>query len=139
MLKVFLTISLTCILFTLRSQDRCGTVAYEKLRSLRNPKRETTDQFESWIKDKLLKKSQAFKEGRVTGTSYVVPIVVHVIHNGEPVGTGSNISDAQIASQIKVLNDDFARMNADSVKTPAEFASVAGQIPNYFCHGETGS
>src|SRR5258705_1159132 len=124
MLKVFLTISLSCILFTLRSQDHCGTVAYEKLRSLRNPKKETIDQFESWMRDKLTKKSQAFKADRVTG-NYVVPIVGHVIHNGESVGTGSNIPDAQILSQIDVLNNAFQRLNANEGNT--QFAWLAGQ------------
>jgi len=132
MLKVLLTISLTCILFGLRSQDRCGTVAYEKLRSIRNPKRESIDQFESWIKDKLAKKSQPFKAERVAGVEYKIPVVVHVIHNGESVGSGTNISDAQVLSQIKVLNDDFERLNADTVKTPAEFVSVAGKFPITF-------
>jgi len=132
MLKVFLTISLTCILFALRSQDRCGTVAYERLRSIRNPKRESIDQFESWIKDKLAKKSQPFKAERVAGVGYQIPVVVHVIHNGEPVGSGTNISDLQILSQIKVLNDDFERLNADSVKTPTEFVQHAGKFPITF-------
>ncbi len=133
MLKVFLTISFSFVLLTtLRSQERCGTVAYEKLRRLRNPNLETTEQFESWLKDKLANKKQAFKTDRVAGASYVVPIVVHVIHNGEPIGTGTNISDAQILSQIKVINDDFERMNADTTKTPTEFSSVAGKFPITF-------
>ncbi len=132
MLKVFLVISLTCILFTLHSQDRCGTVEYEKLRSIKNPQRETMDQFESWVKDKLAKQSLLSKAQRVTGVNYEIPIVVHVIHNGEAVGTGTNISDAQILSQITVLNNDFQRLNADTTKTLAEFVSVAGKFPVTF-------
>lgn len=38
-----------------------------------------------------------------------IPVVVHIIHNGEPVGTGSNISYEQVVSQIEVLNEDFRR------------------------------
>jgi len=38
-----------------------------------------------------------------------IPVVVHIIHNGEPVGTGANISYAQVVSQIEVLNEDFRR------------------------------
>jgi hypothetical protein len=132
MLKVLLAISFSCILFTLHSQDRCGTVEYEKLRSLRNPNRESINQFESWIKDKLIKKSQAIKSQRTESVSYQIPVVVHVIHNGEAVGTGTNISDAQILSQIPVLNNDFQRLNADSVNTPAEFVSSAGKFPVTF-------
>ena len=63
-----------------------------------------------------------------TDATIKIPVVVHVIHNGEAVGSGSNISDAQIASQIKVLNNDFKRLNADTSKTPQEFQSDAGKI-----------
>ncbi len=42
-----------------------------------------------------------------------IPVVVHVIHNvsGNPTSSGpsANISDQQIQSQIKVLNDDYRR------------------------------
>ncbi|MEO1654255.1 MAG: zinc metalloprotease [Bacteroidota bacterium] len=40
---------------------------------------------------------------------YTIPIVVHVIHLGEPIGQGHNISNAQISSQIRVINEDFRR------------------------------
>ncbi|WP_228852723.1 M43 family zinc metalloprotease [Aegicerativicinus sediminis] len=39
-----------------------------------------------------------------------IPIIVHVIHAGEAIGTGANISDAQVLSQIQVLNEDFRKM-----------------------------
>ena len=38
-----------------------------------------------------------------------IPVVVHIIHNGEPVGTGANISYEQVVSQIEVLNEDFRK------------------------------
>jgi len=41
---------------------------------------------------------------------YYIPVVVHVVHNGEPVGVGPNISFEQIQSQIEVLNEDFRRI-----------------------------
>ncbi len=41
---------------------------------------------------------------------YYIPVVVHVVHNGEPVGVGPNISLKQIQSQIEVLNEDFRRI-----------------------------
>ena len=58
-----------------------------------------------------------------------IPVVVHVVHNGEPVGTGPNISRAQVVSQIDVLNEDFRRSpgsrgfndHPDGVDTEIEF------------------
>jgi hypothetical protein len=58
----------------------------------------------------------------------VIPVVVHILHNGEPLGTGRNISVAQIQSQMDVLNEDFNRLNADQVNAPAVFAVVAAGI-----------
>jgi len=60
----------------------------------------------------------------------IIPVVVHVLHRGEPVGVGRNITDAQIISQIDVLNEDFRRLNADAVNTPAAFQLVAAD-PNF--------
>ncbi|MCB0620751.1 MAG: zinc metalloprotease, partial [Saprospiraceae bacterium] len=42
-----------------------------------------------------------------------IPVVVHVIYNNST----ENISDAQVLSQIDVLNADFRRMNADQDNT----------------------
>ncbi len=38
-----------------------------------------------------------------------LPVVVHVIHNGEEIGTGPNLSDDRIQRQIEILNEDFRR------------------------------
>src|SRR6185295_6510318 len=50
-----------------------------------------------------------------------IPVVVHVVWHT----SAENISDAQINSQIAVLNEDFRRLNADATSTPTAFASVA--------------
>lgn len=43
-------------------------------------------------------------------TIYTIPLVVHVIHTGQPVGTGANISDAQVYSAIHALNEDYRKI-----------------------------
>jgi len=55
---------------------------------------------------------------------------VHVLHRGEAIGVGRNISDAQVLSQIDVLNEDFRRLNEDRINTPAVFQPVADD-PNF--------
>lgn len=58
-------------------------------------------------------------DGSIAGRSGVtqIPVVVHVVWNT----AAQNISDAQIASQIDVLNRDFRRVNPDVNSTPAPF------------------
>jgi hypothetical protein len=51
----------------------------------------------------------------------VIPVVVHVIYN-DPI---QNISDAQIKSQILVLNNDYRKANVDVSNLPAVFAALA--------------
>jgi pregnancy-associated plasma protein-A len=52
----------------------------------------------------------------------VIPTVVHVVYNG----AAQNISDAQVQSQIAVLNRDFRKLNPDVLNLPAVFAPLAG-------------
>lgn len=39
---------------------------------------------------------------------FIIPVVVHVIHQGEPYGIGSNIPNEQVHSAINKLNDSFS-------------------------------
>jgi hypothetical protein len=107
------------------AQERCGTVEYEEKRHRQNPGLETIDQFEDWLKGKMSQQRTSQGANRTQSTT-IIPVVVHVIHFGESIGTGRNISNAQIISQINVLNKDFQRLNADAGNTPSEFAAVAG-------------
>ncbi len=106
-------------------QERCGTVDYTK-QQYENPAFEQA-RFEQWISRKISTRS-LFANGRQKSGPYKIPVVVHVIHNGEAIGQGANIPDAQILSQIRVLNDDFRRENSDAVNTPAVFQGVAGGL-----------
>ncbi|MBY0434964.1 MAG: choice-of-anchor J domain-containing protein, partial [Cyclobacteriaceae bacterium] len=115
------------------AQERCGIVEYEKQRNANKKNPETEQAFEQWMQQKLSEgRLKTFQTGKTQSFSGTIPVVVHVIHNGEPVGTGTNVSDAQILSQIQVLNEDYKRLNADANQTPAEFGSVAGSIDLQF-------
>lgn len=56
-----------------------------------------------------------------------IPVVVHVLYKTST----SNISDAQIQSQIQVLNNDFRKLNSDVVNTPSIFTASDPNIQ--FC------
>ena len=49
-----------------------------------------------------------------------IPVYVHVIYSN----ANENISEAQINSQIAVLNEDFTATNGDVGQVPAEFAGL---------------
>ena len=51
-----------------------------------------------------------------------IPVVVHVVYKK----ASENISDAQIKSQIGVLNKDYRALNADKSKVPSSWKSFVG-------------
>ena len=122
---IFLTVFFAASPYTLFSQIRCGTVEYTEKLKTEQSVFENTEILEKWIRAKQLQKARQFGTQR-TASTYQVPVVVHVIHNGEAVGSGKNIPDAQILSQLAVLNKDYNRLNIDADETPAEFLPVAG-------------
>jgi PKD repeat protein len=65
--------------------------------------------FERDLQQNMAQLAEKRKGLRTTAEVINIPIIVHVIHNGEPVGTGLNISAAQVQSQLDVLNEDFRR------------------------------
>lgn len=59
---------------------------------------------------------------------YYIPLVIHVMHNGEAIGTGSNITTEQINSGIEALNHAFRNTNGEGVDVGIEFM-LAKQDP----------
>lgn len=55
-----------------------------------------------------------------------IPLVFHVIHRGEAIGTGTNIPDARIIDQVAVLNQCYTQTNGDQGLIPQIFRNVAG-------------
>lgn len=61
--------------------------------------------------------------------SITIPVVVHVLYNT----ADQNISDAQVQSQIDVLNEDFSATNNDYNNYDAGYGSVKGDMDINFC------
>lgn len=87
----------------------CATMTQDSINRIRFPERETLDEFEFAIKKRIAEIHTRKATGKTQAGIVNIPIIVHVIHNGEPVGTGLNISQAQIKAQIEVLNEDFRK------------------------------
>ncbi len=58
-----------------------------------------------------------------------IPVVVHVVYYNST----QNISDAQIQSQLTVLNADFRLLNADAANIPSVFQGAAADCEINFC------
>ena len=73
--------------------------------------------------------SRIGKKGPPSQASITIPVVVHVVYNTAE----QNISDAQVQSQIDVLNEDFGARNSDYRNYDAGYGSVKGDMDINFC------
>lgn len=89
---------------------RCATMEVDSINRARFPGRGTLDEFEESLQRKMRELAQRRTSGTIQAVVLNIPIIVHIVHNGEPVGTGMNISQAQVQSQIQVLNEDFRKL-----------------------------
>ncbi len=76
---------------TVAAWQRCGTPAAPYA-------------FDQWLQER-----RTYQPRQDDSLLWQIPVVVHIIHRGEAIGTGSNLSDERILSQIRVLNEDFGR------------------------------
>lgn len=56
--------------------------------------------------------------------NYVIPVVFHIIHDNGP----ENISDAQVEDAIRVLNEDYNKLNSDWPNVKAEFLDIVADV-----------
>ena len=69
------------------------------------------------------------QQGNQTRAIVTIPVVVHVVYRTST----QNVSDAQVQSQITVLNNDFRKLNSDVSLVPSAFAGLAADMEFNFC------
>lgn len=107
---------------------RCGTVEYMARLKAEDPTLvDRLREAEMAIQRESLKHINERTSG--TSATIYVPVVFHVMYSN----TAENISDNRINDQIASLNKDFARLNADSNKTPSFWRSIAANTNIQFC------
>jgi PKD repeat protein len=78
-------------------------------------------QLEEFTKE-YMKNNHVPNSNRSSGVpQYIIPVVVHVIHD---CGV-ENISDAQIHDMMRIINEDYAKLNADTIDIAPAFQGIA--------------
>jgi PKD repeat protein len=111
------------------AQRSCGTMHADSVMRANNPSMGTLDDFEIALQQVInnIQNQRSMMPG-----PYNIPMIVHVIYNGEAIGSGLNLSQAQINSQFDVLNEDYNNTNADGANVPALFQPVRGSLQMVF-------
>ena len=99
-------------------QRTCGTMEADAALRARYPGLGTMEEFEQNLQRAI---GSYTREHNMRNPLEVItiPVIVHVVHNGQAVGSGPNISRAQVQSQIDVLNEDYRRTGAGANNHPA--------------------
>ena len=83
---------------------RCAAPEADAWVASRFPQRPSRAAFERWLAQRRAVSSLR------SDTVITLPVIVHILHDGEAPGQGTNLSAAQVASQLTVLNEDFRRL-----------------------------
>src|SRR5690606_37869497 len=121
-MKFFLLISLCFSSLWVVAQRRCATTEYwqnqlsnDAALRMRYARLDNSAKTRAYIS----KKEQG--SGVADMPIVTVPVVIHILYNSE----AQNISNAQIQSQLDILNKDFSMQNDDTARIPAFFAPLA--------------
>jgi hypothetical protein len=116
----------TLFLFTQYSwaQEPCATHSRWEQQLQQHP--------ETGLKRAILEHAtQQWTQGKhkTSNSIITIPVVFHVVYKN----INENISDAQIMSQLAVLNEDFRRLNIDTINTFSDFEPFAADCQIEFC------
>jgi len=100
------------------AQLSCVTTEHTRLQVINDPlQANAIQQAETFIRQVLASPNTARLENGIIR----IPVVIHNLYHT----TDQKITDEQAVAQLELLNKAFRRQNADTVKTPAVFKSVA--------------
>lgn len=117
------------------SQDdylHCGST--EAMNKLFNANPKLKQEFLQREAEAALQDQQAFangydeNNGKALLTLYTIPVVFHIIHQGG----AENISDAQVLDEMRILNEDYRKLNANAANTVAAFQPIAADCEIQF-------
>ncbi len=78
-----------------------------------------TQQWEAELQAVIKQLNNNQQSQKAQAQLYTIPVIIHVIHGGQAVGTYPNLAQGQLASQIRVLNEDFGGIGYNSGNYPA--------------------
>lgn len=122
--------SILCSFPAYAQQDPCAYDLVQQQLMAINPGYEA--EINTYLQETLPQIRQDAASRTVTSV-LTIPVVVHVIHAGQPLGTGANLATERILTQIDILNEDYRRANADASQTPGQFVDIAADVEVEFC------
>ncbi len=129
-MKALITLFFIFLLTHAGAQRLCGSSAYKKQLLLQNPSLQNSFDLAEKQIEKTIANSKKYAARDTSSNELIsVPVVIHVLYKNAI----QNISDAQILSQLEVLNKDFSNQNNDRDNTPFVFKNLSADTKIKFC------
>ena len=110
-----------------QGQDRCGTMPALEAAFKKDPALKTRFELQELELQRIIAARKNNPAARDAAT-LTVPVVFHIV-----LPDPSDVTDAQLQTQIDVLNKIYGGLNADTVKIPARFKPLFGRAGIQFC------
>ncbi len=122
---ILLLVAITNVLFANAQGRNCGTMQHLNELIQNDPQTQLRmQQEESAIQNWINNQPESSILNVIT-----IPVVVHIVYKT----SAQNLSDADVYSQITVLNEDFRKTNPDAFSIPSAFSGVAADSQIEFC------
>ncbi len=115
--------------FSALGQRNCGTPGYVREQVRLNPALAAAYASEGRTEQRGQTTAGEAQRDTLLNEVITIPVVIHLLYKGNE----QNISDAQIRSQLAVLNRDYRLLNADTGFTPAGFKPRRADVRIQFC------
>jgi hypothetical protein len=89
-------------------------------------------EWDAWFNKEVEKYIAANATSKIQ-TAYTIPVVFHIIHTGQAVGSYPNLAQGQVNSQVTVLNQDYASAGLNSANCPTTFTAAKANTQVTFC------
>ena len=103
-----------------QSQRPCGTDAMMKMAIQNEPSLAKNIELFRLYVDSVAENSELKNNAEIR----LIPVVIHVMHTGG----SNNISDEQIHDALRIINEDFRKLNADTSDVINEFQTIYADI-----------
>lgn len=129
MKKISLFLAVNLLLLFANAQEWCGSIQNVKRKIQNDPQLQA--QWENYLRS--FQQSENNLQRSANATQVYIPVVFHIVHNGDAIGTGENITDAQAQSQIDAMNLHYNAQDPKLGNVPSVFQNLIANIDVKFC------
>jgi len=90
-------------------------------------------EWHEWFNKKVEEYKEHEAHTKTQQATYTIPVIIHVVHAGESVGTFPNLTNAQLVSQLAVMNADYSGKGYNSSSAPSIWKSLVADAGVQFC------